>query len=97
VRRQTSTPAGGVVAGTLSSVSWPWLLLIAVAAAVVVAAELPRLDSRFGADARRKRERQRRKATLHVIQGEEVDDFEESVRRDLESLPTIEEPRSKRP
>jgi hypothetical protein len=78
-------------------VSWPWLLLIAVAAAVVVAAELPRLDARFGADARRKRERQRRKATLTVVRGEEVDDFEESVRRDLEALPTIEEPRSKRP
>jgi hypothetical protein len=79
------------------SVSWPWLLLIAVAAAVVVAAELPRLDARFGMDARRKRQRQRRKATLHVIKGDEVDDFEESVRRDLEALPTTEEPHSKRP
>jgi hypothetical protein len=73
------------------------MLLIALAAVVVVAAELPRLDARFGADARRKRDRQRRKATLHVVQGEEVDDFEASVRRDLEALPTIEEPRSKRP
>jgi hypothetical protein len=79
-------------------VSWPWLLLLALAAAVVVAAELPRLEVRYGAEARRKRERQRRKATLHVVQGdEEVDDFEASVRRDLEALPTIEEPRSKRP
>jgi hypothetical protein len=49
-----------------------------------------------GADARRRRERERRKAKLRVVSPED-DDFVESVTRDLDSLPTIEEPRTKRP
>jgi hypothetical protein len=48
-----------------------------------------------GADARRRRDRERRKAKLRVVT--EDDDFVESVQRDLDALPTIEEPRSKRP
>jgi hypothetical protein len=48
-----------------------------------------------GADARRRRDRERRKARLRVVT--EDDDFVESVQRDLDALPTIEEPRSKRP
>ena len=31
-----------------------------------------------------------------MIVNDDVDEFEESVRRDLESLPTTEEPRTKR-
>lgn len=77
--------------------SWPWVALLAAAVAVVVAAEWPRLTAAVGLDARRRRQRDRRKAKLHVIVNDDVDEFEESVRRDLESLPTIEEPRSKRP
>ena len=77
--------------------SWPWLALLVAAAALVVAAEWPRLHGVFGSDARRRRDRARRKSQLQVIVNPEVDEFEASVRRDLESLPTIEEPRTKRP
>jgi hypothetical protein len=49
-----------------------------------------------GADARRRRERERRKAKLRVVKTDD-DDFVESVQRDLDALPTIEEPRTKRP
>jgi hypothetical protein len=72
-------------------VSWPWIVLLALAVVVVVAAELPRLDRVVGADARRRRERARRKAKLRVVTSTDADDFAESVRRDLEALPTIEE------
>jgi hypothetical protein len=78
-------------------VSWPWLALLVAAAALVVAAEWPRFQGAFGSDARRRRDRARRKSQLQVIVNEDVDEFEASVRRDLESLPTTEEPRSKRP
>ena len=43
-----------------------------------------------GADARRQRERSRRKASFKVIRSEE-EEFAESVQRDLAELPTIEE------
>jgi len=73
-------------------VSWPWLVLLVLAAALVVAVERPRLGSRFGTDARKKRERQRRKAQLHVVApDEESDEFIRSVQSDLDALPTIEE------
>ncbi len=77
--------------------SWPWLALLVAAAALVVAAEWPRLRGALGSGARRRRERARRKSQLQVIVNEDVDEFEASVRRDLESLPTTEEPQSKRP
>lgn len=74
------------------TVSWPWLALLIVAASLVVAVETPRLAQRFGAHARRDRERKRRKAKLRVITpADESDEFIRSVQRDLESLPTIEE------
>ena len=76
---------------------WPWLALLVAAAALVVAAEWTRVRGALGTDARRRRERERRKSQLQVIVNEDVDEFEASVRRDLESLPTTEEPRSKRP
>jgi hypothetical protein len=76
----------------MRAVSWPWLVLLALAAALVVAVELPRLESRFGASARKARERERRKSQLRVITpDEDSDEFIRSVQADLDSLPTIEE------
>jgi hypothetical protein len=73
-------------------VSWPWLVLLALAAVLAVAVEKPRLDKRFGASARRDRERQRRKKQLRVVTpDDESEEFIRSVQRDLDSLPTIEE------
>lgn len=74
--------------------SWPWIVLLALGVLVVAAAEWPRVSGVVGADARRRRDRERRKAKLRVVT--EDDDFVESVQRDLDALPTIEEPRSKR-
>lgn len=76
--------------------SWPWLVLLALGVAVVVAAEWPRVTGLLGADARRARERDRRKAQLTVIEGGEHDEFVRSVQADLDALPTIEEPKTKR-
>jgi hypothetical protein len=73
-------------------VSWPWLVVLVLAAALVVAVETPRLGRRFGAEARKERDRARRKRQLRVITPEdESDEFVRSVQRDLEALPTIEE------
>jgi hypothetical protein len=75
-------------------VSWLYIALLALAVAIVVGAEWPRLGSRLGthvgADARRRRERAKRKATLRVVPTD-ADDFAASVERDLAQLPTIEE------
>ena len=71
-------------------------MLLALGVLVVVAAEWPRVSALVGADARRRRDRERRKAKLRVVKTDD-DDFVESVQRDLDSLPTIEEPRTKRP
>jgi hypothetical protein len=71
-------------------VSWPWIVLLALALALVIAAEWRRLGSLVGMDARRARDRQRRKESLKLIRTEE-EEFAESVQRDLSSLPTIEE------
>ncbi|HUQ21485.1 MAG TPA: hypothetical protein VM049_00560 [Gaiellaceae bacterium] len=70
--------------------SWPWIVLLALALAVVVGAEWPRVGKLLGADARRQRERSRRKANLKLIRSEE-EEFAASVERDLAGLPTIEE------
>jgi flagellar biosynthesis/type III secretory pathway M-ring protein FliF/YscJ len=73
-------------------VSWPWLVVLVLAAALVVAVERPRLGRRLGANARKERERKRRKAQLRVITpDEESEEFVRSVQRDLDRLPTIEE------
>jgi hypothetical protein len=73
-------------------VSWPWLVVLGFAVALVIAVEWPRLGRRFGPDARRERERARRKRALRVVPPEdESDEFIRSVQRDLDSLPTIEE------
>ena len=72
--------------------SWPWLVVVVLAAALVVAVERPRLERRFGSSARRDRERQRRKKQFRVITPEdESEEFIRSVQSDLDSLPTIEE------
>ena len=70
--------------------SWPWLVLLVLAVAVVVGAEWARVGRLVGADARRQRERRRRKASFKVIRSEE-EEFAASVERDLADLPTIEE------
>jgi hypothetical protein len=73
-------------------VSWPWLVLLVFAAVLAVAVEKPRLERRFGAAARRDRERQKRKRQLRVVTpDDESDEFIRSVQRDLDALPTIEE------
>jgi len=73
-------------------VSVVWIALFVAAVAVLVAAEWPRLDRRLGMEARRDRERARRKANLKVIRSEEsLEEFAASVERDLSRLPTIDE------
>jgi hypothetical protein len=76
-------------------VSWPWIALLAAALALVVAAEVPRLRDRYGVQARRRRGREKRKAQLRVVSSED-DEFVASVQRDLDSLPTVDEPKSRR-
>ena len=72
--------------------SWPWLVLLVLAALLAVAVEKPRLERRFGTSARRDRERQKRKKQLRVVTPEdESEEFIRSVQRDLDALPTIEE------
>ena len=70
--------------------SWPWVVLLALAVAVVAGAEWSRIGALVGVDARRQRERRKRKASLKLIRSEE-EEFAESVQRDLAELPTIEE------
>lgn len=72
--------------------SWLYIALLALAVALVAGAEWPRLSSRFGSDARRRRERAKRKASLRVVSSAtDADDFAASVQRDLAQLPTTED------
>ena len=75
--------------------SWLSLALLICAVAVVVGAEWPRLSERLGIEARRKRERARRKSQLRLLRSD-TDEFAASVERDLDNLPTIEETDRKR-
>jgi hypothetical protein len=69
-----------------------WIALLACAVAVLVAAEWPRLDRWVGSEARRSRERAKRKQNLKLIRSEEsLEEFAASVERDLSKLPTIDE------
>ncbi len=69
-----------------------WIALLACAVVVLVAAEWPRLDRWLGSEARRGRERARRKANLKVIRADEsLEEFAASVERDLSKLPTIDD------
>jgi hypothetical protein len=77
-------------------VSWPWIVLLALAVALVVAAEWGRVGAVVGSDARRKRERERRKASFKLVRSDGIvrsddEEFVASVERDLANLPTIEE------
>ena len=65
-------------------------MLLVLAAVVLIGAEWSRVGRFVGADARRQRERKKRKASFKVIRSEE-EEFAESVQRDLAELPTIEE------
>ena len=56
----------------------------------MVGAEWSRVSGLIGADARRQRDRRKRKASWKVIRSEE-EEFAASVERDLAELPTIEE------
>lgn len=70
--------------------SWPWIVLLVLAVVVVGSAEWTRVVGVLGTDARRQRDRARRKAKLRVVSTEDQD-FVDSVQRDLDNLPTIEE------
>jgi hypothetical protein len=77
-------------------VSWLYIALLVLAIAVVIGAEWPRLgrrlEARVGPEARRRREREKRKAAFRVVpDADDADDFAASVERDLAQLPTIEE------
>jgi hypothetical protein len=76
-------------------VSWIWIVLLVLAVGIVAAAEWPMVSGSLGVDARRKRARAKRKAEWKVVSTED-DEFVKSVQRDLDALPTTEEPRSKR-
>lgn len=75
--------------------SWIFLVLLALSLVVLVAAEWPRLEGRFGMEARASRERARRKASLRLLRTDEpvsdTEEFAASVERDLSRLPTIDE------
>jgi hypothetical protein len=78
-------------------VSWLYIALLVLAIAVVVGAEWPRvhhrLEARVGPEARRRREREKRKTVFRVVPNvpNDAEDFAASVERDLAQLPTIEE------
>jgi len=65
------------------------VVLLALAVAVLVGAEWPRIAQRFGHDTRMKRDRAKRKGNLRLV-ATERDEFADAVRRDLDNLPTIE-------
>jgi hypothetical protein len=72
-------------------VGWLYIALLALAVAVLAAAEWPRLGTRMGVDTRRRRERNRRKSHLKVVRPTlDEDDFAASVQRDLARLPTTD-------
>lgn len=79
--------------------SWVFVGLLAGAVLVLVGAEWPRLSDRLGLDerleARERRSRAERKSKLRVVR-DESEEFEASVRRDLDRLPTIEKKRDPR-
>ena len=70
--------------------SWVSIALLAAAVVVLVGAEWPGLEERFGVQARRQRERARRKQSLRLLHSD-TEDFAASVERDLSQLPTIDD------
>lgn len=79
----------------MGAVSWVFVGLLVCAVIVLVGAEWPRLSERLGLQARERRLREERKAKLRVVRSE-TEEFEESVRRDLDRLPTVEKSDPKR-
>ena len=71
------------------------IALLVGTVAVVIGAEWPRVWGRYGAEARHRRERARRKGQLKLLRTE-TEEFAASVERDLDQLPTIEEHDRKR-
>jgi len=71
------------------------IALLVLAASAVVGAEWPRVSARYGNEARSRRDRARRKGQLTLLRSE-TEEFEASVARDLDQLPTIEERDPKR-
>ena len=68
----------------------PFAIVLLLAAAVLLgAAEWPRLG-KLG-EARRTRERARRRSKLRVVEPSDHEDFARSVERDLAALPTIDD------
>jgi hypothetical protein len=76
-------------------VGWVYIALLALAVGLLAGAEWPRLESRFGLEGRRRRERARRKAGLKLLRTES-DEFAASVERDLAKLPTTNDRPSRR-
>jgi hypothetical protein len=76
-------------------VGWVYIALLALAVVLLAGAEWPRLESRFGLEARRRRDRARRKASLKLLRNES-DEFAASVERDLANLPTTNDRPSRR-
>jgi hypothetical protein len=73
-------------------VGWLWIALLTCAVAVLVAAEWPRLTTRFGWEGRGARSRRRRKAQFKLVRAEDdPEEFAASVERDLAQLPTTNE------
>jgi hypothetical protein len=68
------------------------IVFLACAVLVVIGAEWPRIETRVGAPAWSRRSRARRKRSFTVIEGEQDDDFAESVKRDLANLPVLGDP-----
>jgi hypothetical protein len=89
-RDLSAAPGERFSVGTMRAVSWLSLALLVCAVAVVIGAEWPRLSERLGMEARRKRQRARRKSQLKLLRNE-TDEFAASVERDLDQLPTIED------
>ena len=71
------------------------IALLVCAVAAVIGAEWPRLSTRYGNEARRRRDRARRKSEWKLVKTE-TEEFAASVERDLDRLPTIEETDHKR-
>ncbi|MDX6476304.1 MAG: hypothetical protein QOH95_1815 [Gaiellaceae bacterium] len=65
------------------------LVLLVAAAALLVAAEWPRIGNRAGLAQRSRRPRTKRKSHLRVVESDS-DDFARAVERDLANLPTID-------
>jgi hypothetical protein len=79
----------------MARVSWLSIALLAGAVLAVLGAEWPRLAQSVGLEARRRRNRERRKAQFRLLHSDrdadESDEFAASVERDLSQLPTIDE------